>query len=296
MSAIIRSFAEKDLSILVKMLNEAYADSYEFKPYSENKLRSWLEEGTLKIMIAEENGEAIGSSAYHDGHWGEEIEWLTVLDNPDRESIENALVREAEKFVKKGTVFTAVDAGSSKIEEWTQRGYRQEGGLYHMVARLDGLKPIPEAPEGIVLRSLRLEEEKEFVDSVNAGFGTERVKMGDIQIWKAESPLFNEEWVHVAEAEGRIVSAVVGKPDTIYNRFFNAHRGYLGPAATLPEYRSKNLASMLTTRAMNFLFEKGMNSVALYTSEANVPSTTLLRKIGLEIGHNWKFMRRNFKN
>jgi len=296
MSPIIRSFAEKDLSILVKMLNEAYADSYEFKPYSEDRLRSWLEEGTLKIMIAEENGEIIGSSAYHDGHWGEEIEWLTVLDKADRKSVENTLVREAERFVKKGTVFTAVDAGSPKIEEWTQRGYKQEGGLYHMIARLNDIKPVPETPEGIVPRSLKPQEEGEFVDAVNTGFGTGRVKIGEIGIWKIESPPFSEEWVHVAEAQGRIVSAVVSKPDTTYNKFFNAHRGYLGPAATLPEYRCKNLASMLTIRAMNFLFGKGMSSVALYTSEANVSSTTLLRKIGFEVGHNWKFMRKNFKN
>lgn len=293
MSAKIRGFADKDLLILVKLLNEAYANAYEFKPYSEDWICSWLKGGTLKILMAEENGKIVGSAAYHDGHWGEEIEWLITPETPDRELTENALVVEAEKFVKRDTVFTVVDAGSPKIEEWTQRGYKQEGGLYHMVARLDGLKPIPEAPEGTVLRSLKPEEEKEFVDAVNAGFGTERVKMGDIQTWKTENPPFNEEWVHVAEAKGKIVSTVVGKPDTICNKFFNAHRGYLGPAATLPEYRGKNLASMLTIRAMNFLFEKGMNSVALHTSEANVPSTTLLRKIGFEVGHNWKFMRKH---
>jgi RimJ/RimL family protein N-acetyltransferase len=44
---------------------------------------------------------------------------------------------------------------------------------------------------------------------------------------------------------------------------------------------------------MNFLFEKGMNSAALYTSEQNVASVTLLQKIGFKIGHHWKFMRKN---
>jgi len=68
-------------------------------------------------------------------------------------------------------------------------------------------------------------------------------------------------------------------------------RGYLGPAATLLDRRRQNLASALTCQAMNFLFEKGINSVALHTSEQNVASMTLLQGIGFMIGHCWKFMR-----
>jgi ribosomal protein S18 acetylase RimI-like enzyme len=78
-----------------------------------------------------------------------------------------------------------------------------------------------------------------------------------------------------------------------YNKHFNGNRGYLGPAATLPEYRGNNLASAVTRRAMNFLFEKGMNSVALYTQEQNVASVTMVRKLGFRVGHHWKFMRRS---
>jgi len=86
----------------------------------------------------------------------------------------------------------------------------------------------------------------------------------------------------------------VAKPDVGYNRFFNAQRGYLGPAATLREHQGRNLASALTVRAMNSLFEQGMDSVCLYTIETNVPAITLLRKIGFEIGHNWKFIHKHF--
>jgi len=68
-------------------------------------------------------------------------------------------------------------------------------------------------------------------------------------------------------------------------------RGYLGPAATLADRRRQNLASALTCQAMNFFFEKGMNSVALHTSEQNVASITPLQGIGFMIGHCWKFMR-----
>jgi len=293
MTVQIRSFTDKSLFYLVELLNETHRESYESIPFSEEKLRSQIKEWDLKILVAEEKGGIIGSVAYNNGHWGEEIEWLRVLENPNRKLVENRLVKEIEKYVKGETVFTVVDAESSGINEWAERGYKPEGGLYHMVVRLEGSKPLPEVPEGVVVRSLKPEEEKEFVEAVNAGFDWERLKQGIIQRWKSECPPFSEEWIHIAEFDNKIVSVVVSRPDVNYNKFFGGKRGYLGPTATLPKYRGKNLASALTRRAMNTLFEKRMNSIALYTSEQNIPSVTLLRKLGFEIGHHWKFMRKN---
>jgi ribosomal protein S18 acetylase RimI-like enzyme len=292
MTLKIRSYTEEDLSTLVRLLNETRREAYESTPSDEDELRSQIRERHFQILMAVEDGKTVGSVAYNDGRWGEEIEWLTVEENPNRKTIEKELVREAEKYVKRQAVFTAVDAGSPKISEWIERGYKPEGGLYHMIARLDGVKPLPSVLEDIILRSLKPQEEKEFVEAVNAGFGWQRVEIGIIQRLKSEHPPFTEEWISVAEHDHKIVSAVASRPDTNYNRSFNGKRGYLGPATTLPEHRSKNLASALTRRAMNFLFEKGMDSVALYTSEQNTPSVTLLRKLGFEVGHNWKFMRK----
>lgn len=291
----IRSFTERDLPILVRLLNEAYKDAYEFTPYTEDGLKSWIRERHFQILIAVEDGEIVGSVAYNDGHWGEEIELLAVAESPNRKIIENGLLRRIEKYVKRQAIFTAVDVNSPKIGEWIERGYKPEGGLYQMIARLNSIRPVPKVPEGIILRSLKPDEEKEFVEAVNAGFGWERLKAGIIERWKSECPPFSEEWVHVAEHDNKIVSVVASRPDVDYNKCFNSKRGYLGPAATLLEYRGKNLASALTCKAMNFLFEKGMDSVALYTAEQNIPSTNLLQKLGFTIGHNWKFMRKTFQ-
>jgi len=288
----IRKSTENELPTIIKMINEAAKDAYEYRSYDENMLRQWMQESNLTILVAEENEKIIGLIAYEDSHFGEEIEWLTVSERPDRKLVEKELIREGEKLVKRGKVFTVVDAGSPKTQEWVDRGYAQEGGLYHMVARLDKVRTVPPVPQKIRLRHLERQEEKEFVDSVNTSFGENRVEFGDIEKWKIENPPFSEEWIHVAEADGRIVSVVVAKPDTRYNDFYKANRGYLGPASTLPEYRRKNLATVLTVRAMNFLFDRGMDSVALYASETNVASVALLRKIGFQVGHNWKFMRK----
>jgi ribosomal protein S18 acetylase RimI-like enzyme len=292
MTIEIRRFAERDLPFIVELINGDRKGSYEFFPYTEERFREWIQEGKLKILIAEENGRVLGSGAYYDGYWGEEIEWLIVPENPSQKLVESMLLVETEKYVQKGTVFTVVDDGSPKMDQWTERGYKLQGGLCHMVATLDTLRPLPEVPEGTTIRSFRSVEERELVDAVNAGFGTERLKMGDVERWKSENPPFSEKWIQIAEINSRIVSVVVAKPDTRYNERFNGNRGYLGPASTLPEYQGRNLASALTVQAMNFLLEKGFDSVALHTSELNVPSLALLRKLGFKTGHHWRFMRK----
>ncbi|MGQ9624273.1 MAG: GNAT family N-acetyltransferase [Candidatus Bathycorpusculaceae bacterium] len=293
MSIKIRNFLWEDLPSLVKLLNEAYMDTYEFTPYTGEGLRSWILEANLKVFVAEENGEVSGSAAYEDGHWGEEIRWLAVLESQNRRALEDALVKAVEKQVKGETVFAVVDFGSPKISDWVERGYKPKGGLYHMTALLNGIKPLPKVPEGAVLRCLKLDEEQKLIETVNASFGFERLKPGVIQKWKSDFPFFSEEWIHVAELNNKIVSVVVAKPDLEYNKSFGGKRGYLGPAATLAEYRGVGFASALTLRAMNFLFEKGMDSVALYTSEENAPSVALLKKLGFKVSHHWKFMRKN---
>jgi ribosomal protein S18 acetylase RimI-like enzyme len=79
-------------------------------------------------------------------------------------------------------------------------------------------------------------------------------------------------------------------------KHLHLNRGYLGPAATLPEFRNKHLASALTVRAMNFLFEKGMNSVILGTSEQNVSSIALLRGLGFQVENVRKILRKELGN
>ncbi len=289
----IVAFAREDAPSLVRLLNEEYANSYEFIPYTVEGLLKEIEERNLIVLVARSNGEILGCIAFHMGHHGEHIEWLASSKGFHQQLVEDVLVKDVEKRIAGSAISAEVDADSPKIKFWIERGYKVEGGLYHMVARLDGVKPLPPVPEDTIFRSLKPGEEKALVETVNTGYGWERLREGSIARWKAEHPPFDESWVHVAEINGKIVSAVVSRPDTEYNQFFKAKRGYLGPAVTLPEYRGRNLASALTRRSMNFLYEKGMDSVALHTSEQNTPSVTLLKNLGFEARHNWKFMRKN---
>lgn len=293
MTVRVRGFTFKDVSALVRLLNETNEGSYEYIPLTEDDVRARIQEGKCRTLMAEENGEAVGSVTYNDGFWGEEIRWLVVHERSDRRVIENELVTQAEKSVHGETVFTSVDAGSPRTSDWTERGYKPDGGLYQMIAKLQNSRPVPAVPEGIIIRSSIVGEEKKVAEIVNSVFGWERLKDDFVERGKVESPPFDEEWVHLATLKDRILSVVVAWPAVKYNKFFGGRRGYLGPAATVPEFRSKKLASALTVRAMNFLFEKGLDAVVLHTSELNVPSVTLLRNIGFEVGHHIKFLRKN---
>jgi len=51
-----------------------------------------------------------------------------------------------------------------------------------------------------------------------------------------EDSAFNEKWIHIAGYYGKIMSVVVSRRDIKYNNYFDAGKGYLGLAATLPEF------------------------------------------------------------
>lgn len=295
MSFRVRRLEDQEIAALVKLLNESRAGSYEFMPLTEEEVRSRIEHGKVQVLMAENSAGVVGSVSYSDGYWGDEIRWLAACAASNQSFVEDLLVSEAEKLVHGETVFTSVDLGSPETVEWTKRGYSLDGGLYQMVARLEGPRVVPAVPDGIILRSMRPEEEKKVVEVVNAVFGWERLESNFVDKGKVESAPFNEDWVFLAESEGRVLSVVVAWPAVKFNQFFGAKRGYLGPAATVPEYRSKRLASALTVRVMNFLCGVGMDTVVLHTSEQNIPSVTLLKNIGFEVGHHIKFLRKRVR-
>lgn len=295
MSIRIRRLRDQEVAALVELLNESLSGSYEYMPLTEKEVRGRIERSKPQVLIAEDDGRLVGSVSYTDGYWGEEISWLAVHRTPNQRHVEDLLVSEAENFVHGETVFTAVDSGSSETFEWTRRGYSVDGGLYQMVARLEGPRAVPAVPAGITVRSMRLEEEERVVEAVNSIFGWERLEPNFVEKGMVESPPFNEDWVFLAESEGKFLSVVVAWPAVKFNRFFGAKRGYLGPAATVVEYRSKGLASALTVRAMNFLFVAGMDAVVLHTSEQNLPSVALLKNIGFDVGHHIKFLRKTIR-
>jgi ribosomal protein S18 acetylase RimI-like enzyme len=292
----ISEFAGKHLPFAVRLLNEEYRSAYEFIPFDEERVLSQIQRRHLKVLVAEENGVMLGLIGSHTHeHEEEDVTWLAAAKERDYVIIENLLVNEVEKRSRGDSVSMMIDDGSPRIRNWINRGYVLQPGYQRMSARLDGLRTVPRIDKEIELRSLRTDEEEELITIINAGFGSQRLECGDLKTWKREDPPFNEEWVQVAQLDERLISAVVAKPDTDSIRYLHLNRGYLGPAATLPEFRNKHLASALTAQAMNFLFEKGMNSVRLGTSEQNVSSIALLKRLGFRVDNVRKILMKNLK-
>jgi ribosomal protein S18 acetylase RimI-like enzyme len=292
----IIGFANRHLPAIAELLNDEYRHSFEFIPFDEERILSQIRRRHLKILVAEENDRAIGLIATHSHENSEEdITWLAASKQRDQKSFEDMLLKELEGTVKADTISTMIDEGSPKIIDWINRGYVLRPGFQRMSAKLDESQPVPNVKEDIKLRSLRMNEEEQLIEAVNKGFGWKRLERGDLEIWKSEDPPFSEEWVQVAEAHERIVSVVVAKPDTDARKYLRLNRGYLGPAATLSEFRNMHLASALTARAMNFLFRHGMNSARLGTSEENVSSIALLQSLGFKVENVRKILRKQMK-
>jgi len=299
MTIQISGLTNKLLPTAVRLLNEEYSNSYGFIPFDEERILSQIRQRSLKVLVAKENSHVLGLIGTHthaEEHLEEHISWLAACKGHNQRAVENILINKIEKDAKGSAVMTMIDEGSPRTNDWINRGYVLEAGFQQMSAKLEGLKPIPEVTEGIKLRSLRPEEEEKLVTVMNTGFGWQRLKPGDLETWKSDDPPFTEDWVQVADTGERIVSAVVARPDTDYIKHLHLKRGHLGPAATLPEFRNKHLASALTARAMNFLFEKGMDSVTLGTSEQNVSSIALLRGLGFQVNAIRKILRKRLKN
>jgi ribosomal protein S18 acetylase RimI-like enzyme len=299
MTLQISKLSKEHLPTIVELLNEELRNSFEFIPFSEEKVLSDMRRRELKVLVATEKHEVLGVIATHthaEEHMEEHVSWLAAREGPERTVIENALVKEVENEAKGSIVETMLDDGSSRIADWINRDYTLHPGFQRMSAELDSSTLIPEVAKGITLRSLRPDEETKLVVVINAGFGWQRLEPGILETWKSEDPPFNEDWVQVAEAGERFASAVVARPDTDAMKYLHVKRGYLGPAATLPEFRNKHLASALTARAMNFLFEKGMDSVRLGTSEENVSSITMLRGLGFQVDVARKILRKELKH
>jgi ribosomal protein S18 acetylase RimI-like enzyme len=280
---IVGELDPKDLGEVLKLLNLRYANTYEFAPYTQESFRKFVLENDAKVVVAREGLGIKGAAIFFAGAWGNRIDMLATVKGRNARKIADLLVQEIESRFSGEKLYTTLEAGSPALKYWKRQGYSTDTVWCHMVAALKGMESIPPLRCGATLRSLGPGEEAELIDMTNRVFGFKRLSKGCIQRWKDRHPSFSEEWVQVAEVGGRIVSVVVATPDDEFNEDFGARRGHLGPAATLPEYRGMGLVTALTRRVMNLLFQKGMDSVNLYTSETNTPSIKLLLRLGFQV-------------
>ncbi|MBC7093785.1 GNAT family N-acetyltransferase [Candidatus Bipolaricaulota bacterium] len=166
---------------------------------------------------------------------------------PEQEKIKERLLSAIEQHARSSEVRVLVDAeDQERLGFFISKGYQPWSSFYHMIAELNRAWFLPSLPEGYLLRNLRPDEEEALIRVVNVAYRGERLQPGVLARWKTEDPAFNPEWVQVAEFKGEPVAAVLARADHEYNIYYHARRGYLGPAATLPEHQGKGLGKALT--------------------------------------------------
>jgi len=283
----IGKYQKDSLSALVKIVNENYMDYpdffYEFIPYTEETLRPEVE--GRPVVFVTKNHTIEGFITCYVASWGTTIDMLCVKRGPNRIKIEDMLISKVEEEAKsqKVVVFLSSD---SRIADFEKKGYEIYGGLYHMVKKLDSVAPIPPLEKGVTLRNMAKREEEAITQTFYNpdNVGTSIFKHGFTRVWK-------EDWNHIAELNGKIVSIVCTRPDDKFNACFNAKRAEIWSPIALPEYRWKGFEEALMCRALNFLRERGMETASIVDTETPV-YTNLYRSLGFEVRRHWKFLRK----
>lgn len=291
----LQPYRRKVLPKVLSLLNEAEAGSHEFIPYGEESLQAELK-GASSVLLATDDQDRITGLAYLGRQWYGETVTLHVRPGPGQWEAAHLLLPALEPRNQTSELSTSVDAfDHERLAFFLERGYRSDSSLYQMTADLDRRRRRRRLPAGCTIGSLKTDEEEALIQLANTAYAGERLRPGILAQWQAQDPNFSRDWVHVARCDGQLVASVVARSDREYNEYFRANRGYLGPAATLPSYRGKGLSQALTARAMNFLRERGMRTVCLYTWEGNQPAVRLTTNLGFRVAHEWEILSKGVR-
>jgi ribosomal protein S18 acetylase RimI-like enzyme len=291
----LQPYRQKVLPKVLSLLNEAEAGSHEFIPYGEESLRAELK-GASSVLLATDDQDRITGFAYMGQQWYGETVTLHVRPGPKQWEAGDLLLSALEPRHQTDELSTLAETfDHERLAFFLERGYGSDSSLYQMTADLDRRRRGRRLPAGCTIGSLKNDEEEALIQLANAAYAGERLRPGILAQWQAQDPDFSTDWVQIARCDGQLVASVVARSDREYNEYFHANRGYLGPAATLPGYRGKGLSQALTVRAMNFLRERGMRTVCLYTWEGNQSAVRLTTNLGFRVAHQWKIFSKRVR-
>ncbi len=281
----LRQYRDSDVPELTDLVNEAQQGSIEFIPRTERDVQERLA-GASCVLLAVDEEDSIAGFAYLRQDWYAETVTLSVRPGHSQDEIADLLLPIIEPQNKTGVVSTSIEPqNQSRLTLFTSRGYSRESSLYRLIAPLDRPLALPQVAAGYVVRSLRPDEEEAFIRLANAAYQGERLRPGILTRWKEGDPAFDTDLIQVAEYEGELVALVVAKSDLMYNKHYNASRGYLGPAGTLPTHRGNNLSKALTARAMNLLRERGLETACLHTWDKNPSAMAVATSLGFRVDY-----------
>ncbi|MHA1626314.1 MAG: GNAT family N-acetyltransferase [Candidatus Asgardarchaeia archaeon] len=268
-----KKITTENLDEVIEKINKLRKNEYEYVPFDKEYLKYRMRKRDLFLL----EGEGFSCFIYV-RRWGDS---LNLSISSDDESFELCLDKVLD-YVKR--VYNSTKVGFSvdeeerfKVELLKRRGFKVKGYLHHMVCEIDGIREAREI-RGVSLRSLREYELDDLIELINKAYGHERLRRDSVKEW-FKIPSFNYDWIHVAESDGKIVSAVCTREDYRYNVYYGDKRCHIGPVGTLHEYRRRGIARALLLRSLNFFYEMGFDSASLYV-EGDNPAKHIYENIG----------------
>jgi ribosomal protein S18 acetylase RimI-like enzyme len=279
------------MPMMVTLSGKAHCNSYKFRGLSQPDFS--LDKADNFAFVAESSGILVGcimveSPSVFDANEAE----VTILAVISRSSnLEENLIKAAEENVRVANVSIRVLSDDEMAGWLASRGYAVEPGFWHFVAPL-AILPKEPVVEHVHIRSMKKSEMGEVIDVVNAAYRKRRLTQDHFSRWRRQDIQFNEDWVLVAILDEKIVGVLCLREDLQYSQVSGKRRGYMGPAATLPQYRSHGIGRALNWCGMKFLKAHGMDEVSLYTEENNIPVHRLVLDLGYEHRQTWKHFKK----
>jgi mycothiol synthase len=161
---------------------------------------------------------------------------------------------------------------------------RQEEQTLHMRRSLAGPVPVPQPPEGFIVRPLQGKQEvEEYVALHRDAFGTANMTV-EQRLTIMDNPDYRPELDMVVVApDGKFAAFCVCTINREVNEQSGHNEGEIGLVGTRPAYRNMGLGRTMLLEALQRLKACGVSSATLGTTSSNANAIRLYESVGFEV-------------
>jgi mycothiol synthase len=216
---------------------------------------------------------------------------MEIPDQVDAQALASQMIAWAEGFFHAkytgkaaGLTSSATDNDLDRIALLEHHGFtRQEGLALELERDLTQPIPVPEIPQGFIIRSLAGDEEGAWVALHRAAFGTQNMTLRYRQAMTL-APGYDPQLDLVAAApDGRLAAYVFGSISAEENEQTGLKIGYTDPVGTHPDYQRRGLSHALLLECLRRLRERGMEIARLGTGSWNSAMQRAAQSTGFRI-------------
>ncbi len=190
------------------------------------------------------------------------------------------------------------DDDLARIAWLEQRGFvRDLECAWHYVRALQGDIPLPQLPDGFVIRPVLGESEAEqLVELHRAAFGTENLTVEERLSWMRTSEYKPELDLVAVSPDGNLVGYVLCQISEQENVQRGRKVGYTDPVAVHPAFQRRGLARSLLLTGLRLLQGRGMDWAELGTGSENTAMQKAAESVGFVLRNKTLFFMHPLEN